>query len=119
MTDPYRIPLSSRTIKALVIWQSILSGLAMVSGAGAFTTVVDPRWAGFLVVLATGAQQVIASLLAKSIGQAMETATVAVESAGAASASASIAARTAATEVASIHAEMGAERRRRPGGGTS
>lgn len=116
MTDPYRIPLSSRTIKALIIWQSILSGVAGVSGAAAFTTVVDPKWAGLATALAMAAQQVISGLLAKSIGQAMETATVAVESAGAASASASNAARTAATEVASIHAEMGAARRRQPGG---
>jgi hypothetical protein len=109
-TDQIRITLSPRTIKNLVICQSILSGATMLVGAGAFSEVIGVRQAGLAVVAVASIQAVIQSLLARHTGQVIEHAAEVTESTGAASV-------RATNGLARVEAKVAEIQRRQPGQG--
>lgn len=65
------ITISQMTVRRLVMWQSILSGLQIVAAASVMTEVFGTKWSAMFIVVVAAAQQGINSYISKSVGEAV------------------------------------------------
>ena len=65
------IVISQRSVKNLVLIQSVLSGLQVIAGASILGDVITPRWAALFIVLVAGLQTSVNTYISKSVGEAV------------------------------------------------
>lgn len=73
MTQPNIITLAPQTISRLVILQSVLTGLQTVVAATVLGDVVGAKLAALLIVVVSGGQQAVNSVLSKSVASHVDT----------------------------------------------
>jgi len=65
------ITISQKTVRRLIMWQSMLSGLQMVAAASVMSEVVGVKWSAMFIVIVAAGQQGINSYISKSVGEAV------------------------------------------------